>query len=120
MSTPDQALAPIKARLDDGVLYRPTPHRAVVNTVGDRWGVVDSGGSVVTLDPPGSAKFYAAAPTDITRLLAAIEAVQKLADGFDEKASDASYSESEAVMEAWLKAAEMLRAALSEALGGGE
>jgi hypothetical protein len=49
------------------------------------------------------ATFIANAPMDMRRLIKAMEAVTALADGFDELASEASYSESEAVMESVAK-----------------
>lgn len=74
------ALADIRARLDTVTEYHPAPHRAVVNSAGDRWGVVDSNGSVVTTDPKDTAVLYAHAPTDIARLLAAVEAAMAACD----------------------------------------
>lgn len=83
------ALDQIRARLEAATEYHPAPHRAVVNTAGDRHGVVDASGSVVTMDPPGAAHFYANAPTDVAWLLAelrkrdeALERVERLAIGW--------------------------------------
>lgn len=70
-----RALAEIRARLDTVTDYHPAPHRAVVNSAGDRWGVVDSNGCVITTDPQDTANLYAHAPADIAKLLAAVEAV---------------------------------------------
>lgn len=78
MTAADQDLDTIQARLDAALEYRPAPHRPVVNTAGDRHGVVDANGCVVTMDAPGSAAFYAAAPTDMAKLLNAVKAVQEL------------------------------------------
>jgi hypothetical protein len=71
-------LTGIEERLKDGTAYRPTPHRPVVNTAGDRHGVVDSSGCVVDMDSPAAARFYAAAPTDMAALLGAVRAVLAL------------------------------------------
>lgn len=67
------SLDQIRARLEAATEYHPVPHRAVVNTAGDRHGVVDASGSVVTMDPPGAAHFYANAPTDVAFLLAELQ-----------------------------------------------
>jgi hypothetical protein len=67
-------LTEIEERLKDGTAYRPAPHRPVVNTAGDRHGVVDSSGCVVDMGSPAAARFYAAAPTDMAALLGAIRA----------------------------------------------
>ena len=59
------------------------------------------------------AAFIAEAPAAVTHLLARLDAVEALADAFDELASQASYTESEAVMETWLSAALRIRAAIT-------
>jgi hypothetical protein len=71
-------LTGIEERLKEGTAYRPAPHRPVVNTAGDRHGVVDSSGCVVDMDSPAAARFYAAAPTDMAALLGAVNAVHAL------------------------------------------
>jgi hypothetical protein len=71
-------LTGIEERLKEGTAYRPTPHRPVVNTAGDRHGVVDSSGCVVDMGSPAAARFYAAAPTDMAALLGAVRAVLAL------------------------------------------
>lgn len=79
MSAPDQ----IRERLEAATIFHPVPHRAVINTAGDRHGVVDSSGSVVTMDPPAAAAFYANAPTDIAHLLGIVDQVESLAKYLD-------------------------------------
>ena len=69
------------------------------------------------------AEFIAHARTDVPHLLAlarkqhaALESVGKVADFFDGLGSDASYHGTEAEMEAWLAAANAIRAALGDSL----
>jgi hypothetical protein len=76
-------LTQIEDRLKEGTAYRPAPHRPVVNTAGDRHGVVDSSGCVVDMCSPAAAEFYAAAPTDMAALLGAVKEVRELANYLD-------------------------------------
>lgn len=113
------ALAEIHERLEAVTEYHPAPHRAVVNTAGDRWGVLDSGGSVVTSDVPGTAKFYAAAPRDIAALLQAVEAGLAACDRVIDNA-DGHKPPGPPHPTQQQATALRIRAALAEALGGAE
>lgn len=68
----------IQARADKAVGdgYRSTPWRPILNTAGDRHGVVSSDGCVVTTAEKDVAELLAHAPTDIAKLVAALRAVE--------------------------------------------
>jgi hypothetical protein len=124
-------LAGIKERAEAAGTYRPQPWRKVVNTAGDRHGVVDASGCVVNLDAPGTAEFFASAPRDMGRLIQALEAVEDLAKVWNAKGEhDMVYSKTipdeDIAMELLTHGADMvekariLRTAVAAALGGGE
>jgi len=79
MSTPDQALAPIKARLEAAT---PGPFIVTRYEHGGGRMFVEAEGSrrelIADTFKIGDREFYAEAPTDITRLLAAVEVVTAL------------------------------------------
>jgi len=68
-------LEQIRERLEAVTTYKTLPHRKAVNTAGDRHGVVDSSGCVVTMDGPLEAEFYAHIPSDTLVLLKVAEMV---------------------------------------------
>lgn len=117
------ALAEIRARLETVTQYHPAPHRPVVNSAGDRWGVVDSNGCVVTTDPKDTALLYAHAPNDIARLIAAVEAVEKVGDDLAEQSDGRALDYTDDAFErGWhganRAAVAQLREALADAIGG--
>lgn len=76
MTTLDEIQARADKAVGDG--YRSTPWRPILNTAGDRHGVVSSDGCVVTTADKDVAELLAHAPTDIGKLVAALRNVEEL------------------------------------------
>lgn len=130
--TTEAALAPIRARLEPALFH--APYKVADDTCGKK--VVQTSNHpdlrpyvLASKMATVIANFLAEAPTDMARLIAAVQAVEALADSFDRRVSqnlrnigsgiydDTMTAQAEAVNSFAASAATMLRAALSEALG---